>query len=136
MLKTILRILVEIYSFLFHGLLSLFLLGIALVAYISGSTTFAIDFLPWEGPPLVRILLLANLIGLAVVVLAAVGKFRLLYPLWAVVVLYYAANGVFVLKTYSGPDEFQWALLFLLGAFLALLGSLSQARRSFQRKSR
>ena len=135
-MKTILRILVEIYSFLFHGLLSLFLLGIALVAYISGSTTFAIDFLPWEGPPLVRILLLANLIGLAVVVLAAVGKFRLLYPLWAVVVLYYAANGVFVLKTYSGPDEFQWALLFLLGAFLALLGSLSQARRSFQRKSR
>jgi hypothetical protein len=135
-LKTILRILVEIYSFLFHGLLSLFLLGIALVVYISGSTTFAIDFLPWEGPPLVRILLLANLIGLAVIVLAAVGKFRLLYPLWAVVVLYYAANGVFVLKTYSGPDEFQWALLFLLGAFLALLGSLSQARRSFQRKSR
>lgn len=136
MLKTILRILVEIYSFLFHGLLSLFLLGIAFVAYLSGSTTFAIDLLPWEGPSLVRILLLGNVVGLVIIVLAATGKFRLLYPLWALVVLYYAAQGVFVLKTYSGPDEFRWALLFVLGALLALLGSLTQARRSFRRKPR
>jgi hypothetical protein len=135
-LSKILRFLVEIYSYLFHAVLSLFLLGIAMVAYIDGSSTFNIDMLPWEAPTLVRVLLLGNVIGLITLVLAITGKFRLLFPLWAAVVMYYVVKGVFFLKVYSGVEEFQAALLFAFGAIGAFLGAMSQARRTFQRKRR
>ena len=41
----------RVFSYLFHGLLTLFLLGISVVALSSGQT-LTLEMLPWQGPAL------------------------------------------------------------------------------------
>jgi len=135
-LTRILRILIEAFGYLFHLILAFSLLGLGLMGMLVQSSTFRIDMLPWESTRLVSVLVWANLIGICCVLLAMLGKFRWLYPFWGAVVLYYLANGVFVLEHYRDPDEFKTALWFVAGGAAAFLGSVLQLRRSFPRGRR
>ena len=122
MISTLLRV----YSYLYHAVLSVFLIGIGSLAKLSNSTTFKLDVLPWKGQELASYVLYGGIAGLLSVLLAVTGWFRFLLPIWAAVVVWYMVQG-FLLRgyTYSGPDEFYWVLALIAGAVVAFLSALT-----------
>jgi hypothetical protein len=123
------RALMRVFSYLFHGLLTLFLLGISVVALPSGQP-LQLEMLPWTGPALTWSLLVAALAGLASVVLAVCRKWRPLFFLWSLAVLVMLARGFFFSHYYfAGPPEFHGALYLTAGALIAAFGAWFQLRR-------
>jgi hypothetical protein len=121
--------LMRVFSYLFHGLLTLFLLGLSIVALSSGQT-LQLEMLPWQGRPLTWWLFAAALAGLASVILAICRKWRPLFFLWSLVVLGMMARGFFFSHYYfAGPPEFHRALYLTAGALIAVFGAWFQARR-------
>jgi hypothetical protein len=124
-----LRALMRVFSYLFHGLLTLFLLGISLVAWSSGQA-LQLGMLPWQGQTLTYWLLCAALLGLASVILAIFRKWRPLFFLWSLAVLVMMAWGFFLGHYYfAGPAEFHGALYLTAGALIAAFGAWFQVRR-------
>ena len=113
------------YSYLYHFVLALFLLGLSLVALLS-SNTLRIPILPWSGEAATQWLLWGSLLGLLSVILAITGIFRYLFPLWALAVLAILVRG-YVLQPipFADRDEFQTAMLLTFGALIAFLASLT-----------
>ena len=69
-------VLARVYSYLYHVILALLLLGISMVAILSHSNTLNLGMLPWKGSELTYWLLGAALFGLLSILLAWVGKLR------------------------------------------------------------
>lgn|GEM_PF-431320 len=117
---------IRIYSLLFHLVVSLFLLGLAIVASSSSGAELKLGMTPWEGSSLVTALYALGLIGLVIVALTFRGILRFLFLIWSLVVLYLLVNGYFLNTTYrfGGEDEFRFAIYLSLGAFVAFLGSI------------
>jgi hypothetical protein len=88
-----LKTLVRIFSYLFHLVLTLFLLAVSVLAMASPTVSVRLDMLPWSGAALERWLLLGSLVGLASVVLAVAGKLRGLFLLWALAVPAFLVKG-------------------------------------------
>ena len=119
----------RVFSYLFHGLLALFLLAIALVALSSGQA-LQLSMLPWQGRALTWWLLGAALAGLVFVILAVCRKWRPLFFLWSLAVLAVMAQGFFFSHYYfAGPPELRGALYLTGGALLAAFGAWFQMRR-------
>ena len=115
----------RLYSYLYHFVLALFLLGLALVALLS-SNTLKIAALPWQGEAATQWLLWGSILGIVSVVLAVTGIFRYLFPLWALAVLVLLVRGYILQPTpFAGPDDFRNSMLLTLGAFIAFLASLT-----------
>ena len=125
----VLRALMRVFSYLFHGLLTLFLLALAVVALSSGQP-LQLEMLPWQGRTLTWWLLGAALVGLVSVTLAIFRIWRALFFLWSLAVLGMMARGFFFSHYYfTGPPEFHRALYLTAGALIAVLGAWFQARR-------
>ena len=116
----------RVYSYLYHAVLSIFLIGIGSLAKLSDSTTFKLDALPWRGDELASYVLYGGAAGLLSVLLAVTGWFRFLLPVWAAVVVWYMVQG-FLLRGYSyeGLQEFYWVLALIAGAVGAFLSALT-----------
>ncbi len=124
-----LKALMRVFSYLFHGLLTLFLLGISLIALSSGQP-LQLEMLPWSGTSLTYWLLGGALIGLSSVILAIWGKWRPLFFLWSLAVLVMMIRGFFLSHYYfAGPPEFRGALYLTAGALIAFVGAWFQLRR-------
>ena len=124
-----LKALTRIFSYLFHGLLTLFLLAISIVSLLSGQP-LQLEMLPWQGPPLTYWLLSAALAGLLSVILAVCRKWRALFFLWSLTVVFMTVRGFFLSHYYfAGPAEFRGALYFAACALVAALGAWFQLRR-------
>ena len=124
-----LRALMRVFSYLFHLLLTLFLLAISCVALSSGQP-LQLEMLPWQGQTLTWWLLGAALVGLASVILAICRKWRPLFFLWSLAVLAMLARGFFFSHYYfAGPPEFRGALYLTAGALVAVVGAWFQLRR-------
>ncbi|MCW5966336.1 MAG: hypothetical protein KIT83_20030 [Bryobacterales bacterium] len=128
--------LIRIYSLLFHLLLSLFLLALAIVGYSSSGAGLTLGMAPWSGNELVGSLFALGLGGLLFVILAFKGAQRFLYMIWTLVMLYLLVNGYFLTSyRFSGPGEFEFALYLALGALLAFLGGVLLLRKPlFEKK--
>ena len=126
--------LLRLYSYLYHGILALFFLGISIVALASNAHNLTFSALPWKGDELVHWLLVGSICGLLSIVLAVTGKFRLLFPIWALLVFVLMVWG-FLIRPYSfeGRSEFNTVLLLIAGALLAFLASLTLFRRPARR---
>ena len=123
------------YSYLYHLVLCLFLIGISVVA-MSSSNTLKMTMLPWSGADLTTWLLWGSLVGLLSIVLAITGVFRFLFPIWAAAVLFYMARGyLFQSYTFSDKSEFHFALWLIGGALLAFLASLTLLRAGRPRRA-
>jgi len=119
----------RVFSYLFHGLLTLFLLAISIVALSSGQS-LQLEMLPWQGRTLTWWLLGAALGGLASVILAIVRKWRALFFLWSLAVLLILVRGyLFSHYHFAGPPGFHRALYLTAGALIAVLGAWFQLRR-------
>lgn len=118
----------RLYSYLYHLVLALFLLGLSTVALIS-SNQLRLPMLPWSGAELNHWLFWGSLFGIVSIVLAVTGVFRYLFPLWSLTVLALMVRG-FLIVPYPFPsrDSFYFALWLMAGALLAFLASLTLFR--------
>lgn len=125
----------RVYSYLYHLVLCLFLLGISVVA-MSTSNTLKLNMLPWTGSDLTTWLLWGSLAGLISLVLAITGIFRFLFPLWTLVVFGFMVWG-FLLRpyTFEGRLAFYNVLWLIAGALVAFLASLTLLRAGRTRRA-
>lgn len=122
------------YSYLYHLVLCLFLIGVAVVA-MSSPSTLKMSMLPWSGSDLTTWLLWGGLAGIISIILAITGVFRFLFPLWTLVVVVMMIQG-FLIKPYTFEDKasFYNILWLLAGAALAFLASLTLLRSPRRRR--
>lgn len=115
----------RVYSYLYHLILCLFLLGLSIVA-MSSSTVLKMPMLPWSGSELLSWLTWGSIFGLISIALAVTGIFRFLFPLWALAVLVLMVQGYFIKSyTFDGKSEFYMTLWLVGGGLLAFLASLT-----------
>ena len=118
----------RVYSYLYHSILCLFLLGISTVATMSNNT-LQLEMLPWKGDDLVQWLLWASLAGIVTIILAVTGIFRYLFSLWALLVVVMLIRGYLLQPyTFEGRDPFYQTLWLIAGALVAFLASLTLFR--------
>jgi len=123
------RSLLGLYSYVFHGLFAIFLLGIALISLAGGSATFRFPILPWEGEALAYWLVGLSVTGILLVLLAMKGAMRQVFFFWSLLVLglvlrgYFFSNYVFV----PGTSQLTTALWLLLATLLAVVGAKLQS---------
>ncbi len=118
--KTLLRV----FSYLYHGVLALFLLLVSALALGSGAASLHLDVLPWSGVTLAWILLAASLLGLIAVLLAATRGRALLFFLWSLSVVAMMLKGyVFSSFRFAPGVGVHTAACLVLGSWLALLGA-------------
>jgi hypothetical protein len=128
-LKNALGLLLRVFAYLFELALSLFLLGLGIVAWASSPANLTIGMLPWEGAALTQALLILGIMGLACVLLAG-SRMRWIFPLWCLLVLVIMIRGFFLSSySFAGADQFQFAVWLTVAAVIAFLGSLGVFRR-------
>lgn len=129
-------LLLRLYAYVYHLVLSLALLALATVAAIGSQHNLNLPMLPWKGIELTHYVLLGGLAGLVTLVLAITGWFRFLFPIWCAVVLYMMVRGFFLSPyAYNGSSHFQSVLWLVIGAAGALLASLQlfKSKQSLRR---
>ena len=118
-------LLLRLYSYAFEFLLSLLTLVLGVIGAIS-SNELTLALLPWTGASLTHWLTLLGIIGLVCTILAMFGRWRFLFPLWALFVVVILFRGYFFGGySFTGLAGFKEALWFFFGALLAFAGSLT-----------
>ena len=125
----ILKTMVRLFSYLFHLLLALVLLALCVVTWFSGTHTFQIGILPWQGQTLGYWLLCSALVGLVSVYLATKRILPVVFFIWSLVVLVMLVRGYFFSTYRFGPGGCLTALYLVGGAAIAAVGSWIQCRR-------
>jgi hypothetical protein len=128
---TIVRGIVKIFSYSFHLVLALFLMGMSIVALSSG-LELQLGMFPWQSGRLAVWVLILNLVGIGTILLALSGKVRVLFPAWSLAVLIGMIRGFFLgpYNFFSGPLSFSWAIYLTLAAILASIGAWLQYRKA------
>lgn len=121
--------LLKVYSVGFTSLLCLFLLGISLVAKLSGST-LELPMLPWSGASLTNWTLGLSLFGLVSGALAIREKLRWLLAIFTVYVFCQMAWGFFAgPHRFDGYDDFRGTVSMTMSAFAAAGAAVRNAWR-------
>jgi hypothetical protein len=124
------KFILSAFSYLFEGLLALFLTAIACLALTSG-TSLHLEMLPWTGSTLDYVLLFGGLCGVMLVVLAILGKLRPLFFVWTLAVLFFMIKGYVFGSYHFDPASAKIAGYLVVGALFGLLGGwLQMFRRS------
>lgn len=124
----------RVYSYLFHGLLALFLLAISGLDLAGSAESLHLSMLPWTGAVLTRWVFFSALFGLVSLLLAIAGKLRVLFFFWSLAVAVMLIRGYFLTSYhFRGAEEFKTALYLTAAALLAILGAWFQLRRKPQR---
>ncbi len=125
----IIRALLRFYSYLFHGLLALFLIAISGLAMASDAPNLHLDMLPWRGSTLLHVLFFGSFAGLLTLILALYGTLRFLFFLWSLVVAVLLVKG-YVFSGYRfAPGELKTAAWLMALAWIAVLGAWFQMTR-------
>jgi len=128
-LTSALGLLLRLFAYLFELALSLFLIGLGIVAWASGPTDLNLGMLPWQGAALTWIILALGIVGLACVLLAG-SRLRWIFPLWCLLVLIMMIRGFFLSSySFAGANQFQFVVWLTAGGLIAFLGSLGVLRR-------
>ena len=116
--------LLRVYSYIFHLLLSLFLLGIAIVSSTSNQP-LSLGMLPFSDEKMRSGVYTLAIIGLLATLLAITRLFKYLFPIWATIVVYVMIKG-FLFSSYSfaNTSAFKAALWLICGAIAAFIGAL------------
>jgi hypothetical protein len=128
-----LRGLLRVYSWIFEAFLCLLAIGVSIVSLTVGSSDpVQVDWLPWSAKALPLWLIGLGILGLIFVLMAIIGRLRILLFLFAAAVFALLAKGFyFTTSSFDGPGEARNSLLLVAGAFLAIVGawpSSSKAR--------
>ena len=124
----------RVFAYLFELVLSFFLIGLGIVAWVSGANSLSFGMQFWEGVTLKWIILIAGIVGLASLLLAG-SRLRWTFPVWSLLVLVMMVRGFFLSSySFAGANQFQFAVWLTAGALLAFLGSLGVLRRRMSRR--
>ena len=132
----VLKALVRFFSFLFHGLLALFLFLLSGFALASGSPNLRLEMLPWTGSTLIYVVLFSSLAGLASVILAMGSKLRALFFVWSLVVVVMMIKGYIFSRYHFAPGGFRMALYLIAASLVSLAGAWFQLQRRPVRSQR
>ncbi len=126
---SVVGMIVKIYSYLFHLVLALFLVGLSVVAFGTGMHNLRLDMLPWTGQALSWWLLGLGVAGVAITALALKGVLRVLFLVWTVIVVVLMVRGFFFSSyIFGGWEGLRMTLLLVAGACLAAVGGWIQFR--------
>ena len=126
----IVRTLLRLFSYLYQGLLALFLLTVAALALASGAGALRLEMLPWSGATLAWILLATSLVGLIALLLAIARRAAALFFLWSLLVAAMLLKGyVFSGFRFAPGVGVHTAIYLILGSWLALAGAWFAVRR-------
>jgi hypothetical protein len=133
-LTSALALLLRLFAYLFELALSLFLIGLGIVAWASGPTDLNLGMLPWEGRTLTQAILILGMLGLASVLLAQ-SRLRWIFPLWCLFVLIMMIRGFFLSSySFAGTNQFQFVVWLTAGGLIGFVGSLGVLRRRADRR--
>jgi hypothetical protein len=120
-----LRGVLRVYSWIFESLLCLLGIGVAIVSLTVGAADpVQFDFLPWSQAALPAWLIGLGILGLLFVLLAILGRLRILLFLFAAAAFVLLAKGFFLsTHTFEGAAEMRTALWLVLGSLLAIIGA-------------
>jgi hypothetical protein len=130
--KTLLRL----FSYLYHGLLALFLIAVSGFALASGAPALRLDMLPWTGSTLAYVVFFGAVLGLATLLLAVRSKWRFLFLIWSLAVAVLLVRGYFFSGYHFQPGSVSLALGLVAGSLLAVLGAWFQLVRRAKRPAR
>jgi hypothetical protein len=130
--KTLLRF----FSYLFHGILALFLMAVSGLALLSSGQSLHLGMLPWTGSTLTTVVFLASICGLLMLFLAMRGKLRWLFFLWSLGVIVLMVKGYILSGYHFAPGEARTAGYLMVAAFIALAGAWFQIWRKADRPGR
>ena len=119
----VLRALVRWFSYLYHGLLCLFLLAISGMALVTDMHSLQLDMLPWKGTSLTYWVLGSGLLGLAALVLALRRTLPSLFFLWSLAVLVMLVKGYVFSGFFFDTGEFRTAIYLIVAALIAMCGA-------------
>lgn len=118
------------YSYLYHLLLALLLLGLALVAK-SSSLPLRLEMLPWKPEETAAWVMGLTVAGILAIVCAIAGRFRWLFLLYALTVLVLMVKGYFLSGYgFASSDELSFAAYLSLGALVAAIGASLMRNRN------
>ena len=118
-------LLLRLWSYVFHLVLSAFLLGIALLAASSHSSLKLTGLLPFTDDKMLSGTMTLGIVGLLSTLLAITGIFKYLFPVWTAIVLYLMVKGtIFSSYAFHGQSEFRGMMWLLFGALGAFFGGL------------
>jgi hypothetical protein len=125
--------LMRIFSFAFHIVLGVVMLAVSSVTLLSGAHSLQLQVLPWQGAALTWWLFGSGLASIVLALLALRRKLPVLFVLWTLAVFVMLLRGYFLTGyNFAFGDSFRSAVLLVLGALLAVLGSLLHARRELR----
>jgi len=131
----VIGMIVKIFSYIYHLVLALFVVGLSLVAFLNSMHNLRLEMLPWTGVALTWWLLALGLAGIIATGLAVKGVLRVVFLVWTVVVLVLMVRGFFFSPyAFGGWEEFRTILLLVLGALLAVVGGWLQFRSAPARR--
>jgi len=111
------------FSYIYHGLLALCLVGMSGVALASNPQSLRLDMLPWTGSTLAYVVFCGGLVGLLTVVLAIRGELPALLFIWSLAVAVLMIKG-FLFSGYGfEPGGFSLAVLLMAGSLIAIAGA-------------
>jgi hypothetical protein len=125
-------LILRLYSYLFHLVVTVFLVGIAMIAATSHQRV-NLRMLPFSGDNVVPDVLLLGGIGFLVTILALTNIFRYFFPIWAAAIVYLTVRGFFFSGyVFANASEFKnalWLTVAAVGAFFGALWTLKRRRR-------
>jgi len=125
----------RIFSYVYHGLLALFMLAVSFLALLGGNHNLRLDLLPWTGAALTYSLLGLGLFAAVVTILALKGIARMVFFAWTVAVFVLLFRGFFLAPYFFRTPGDMWTAIYLtLGAILAVLGGWFVFRRQASMK--
>ena len=119
---------VRYYSYIFHGLLAIFLIAVSGMALAVSPSSLHLDMLPWTGSTLTYVVFFGGLFGLLTVALVILRKLPALFFIWSLVVTVMMIKG-YIFSGYGfDPGGFTTAVELIVGALIAIAGPWLQMR--------
>ena len=131
-MRRLIHLVLRVYTFVFSLGSSLSLLGLGLVAKLSGQNNLVMQNMPWKGEELTNWLLGLGAFGFLASILgaAAKGPARFLGLLWTMIFAFLMIRGnFFSARTYEGVEDFQQAAWITMGSVGAVITSLLTSRK-------
>jgi hypothetical protein len=113
----------RVYSFVFHLTLSVFLLGVAVIAYRANEPR-NLGMLPFDEDYLVRDTALLGVIGVICTMLAITRYFKFIFVIWSLVIVYLMVREFFIGPyAFHGMHDVRGAAWLTFGAVGAFFGA-------------
>ncbi|MBZ5622290.1 MAG: hypothetical protein LAQ69_26700 [Acidobacteriia bacterium] len=130
------KVLLRFFSYLFHGILALFLVAVSGLTLASGGQSLHLGMLPWTGSTLTRVVFFGSIGGLVTLVLAIRGWLRVLFFIWSLGAVVLLVKGYIFSGYHFGAGEARMAGYLTIASLVALAGAWFQMWRTVGRTRR